>query len=167
MEVSAALVKELREKTGASIIECKKALLDTDANLEEAINILKQQGLLVVEKKAARIVNEGMIEAYVHPGGRVGAMVEVNCETDFVARTPEFIELAHNLALQITAMAPQFIAKEEMPPDADLNPEIVCLLQQPFIKDNDKTIQDLITTVITKTGENIKIRRFARFELSG
>ena len=166
MEIPTTLVKELRERTGASIMDCKKALVDAEASLEKAIDILKQQGLMVVEKKAARIANEGIIEAYVHPGGRIGAMIELNCETDFVARTNEFKELAHNLALQITAMAPQFISREEIPADSDMNPEIACLLQQPFIKDSNKTIQDLINETIAKIGENIKVRRFARFELS-
>lgn len=166
MEIPVTLVKELRERTGASVIECKKALVEAQANLEKATDILKQQGLALAEKKAARIPTEGVIEAYVHPGGRIGAMVEVNCETDFVARTDEFKELAHNLALQIAAMAPQFVSKEEIPPDTDLDPQVACLLLQPFIRNNNKTVQDIINEAIAKMGENIKVRRFVRFELS-
>lgn len=166
MEVPTSMVKELREKTGASIIECKKALLEAKADLEKAIQILKQRGLALAEKKAKRIVAEGAIEAYVHPGARIGAMVEVNCETDFVARTDEFRKLAHDLALQIAAMTPLFISPEEIPPGADINSEAACLLLQPFIKDNNKTVQDIINETIAKVGENIKVRRFVRFELS-
>lgn len=166
MEITITLVKELRERTGASIIECKKALIEAGANLEKAADILRQQGLALAEKKATRVTAQGVIEAYVHPGGRIGAMVEVNCETDFVARTAEFKELAHNLALQIAATSPQFISPDEMPPDIDSDPKVVCLLLQPFIKDDNKTVQDIINETIAKVGENIKVRRFARFELS-
>lgn len=166
MKIPVTLVKELRERTGASIIECKKALIEADANLEKATDILKQQGLALAEKKATRITTQGIIEAYIHPGGRIGAMVEVNCETDFVARTDEFKELAHNLALQIAGMNPQFVSQEEVPPDANLDPKVVCLSLQPFIKDNTKTVQDVINETIAKVGENIKVRRFTRFELS-
>lgn len=166
MKIPVTLVKELRERTGASIMECKKALIEADANLEKATDILKQQGLALAEKKATRITTQGIIEAYIHPGGRIGAMVEVNCETDFVARTDEFKELAHNLALQIAGMNPQFVSQEEVPPDANLDPKVVCLSLQPFIKDNTKTVQDVINETIAKVGENIKVRRFTRFELS-
>jgi len=166
LEITVTLVKELRERTGASIIECKKALIEAGANLEKAADILKQQGLALAEKKATRVTAEGVIEAYIHPGGRIGAMVEVNCETDFVARTAEFKELAHNLALQIAATAPQFLSPDEIPPNINSDPKVACLLLQPFIKDDNKTVQDIINDTIAKVGENIKIRRFARFELS-
>lgn len=165
MEIPVAMVKELREKTGVSIIECKKALTETKGDLEKAIQILKQQGLALAEKKADRVVTEGGIEAYVHPGGRIGVIIEVNCETDFVARTDEFRELIHDLALQVAAMAPKSVSPAELPPDSNINPQEACLLLQPFIKDNSKTVQDVINEVIAKVGENIKVRRFVRFEL--
>lgn len=165
MQVSTAAVKELRERTGAGIIDCKKALLETKGDTEKAAEVLNQRGLALARKKADRAADQGIIEAYVHPGGQIAAMVEVNCETDFVARTNEFKELAHNLALQIAAMSPQFTSPEEIPPETDTDPQAACLLLQPFIKDPDKTIQDIITETIAKVGENIKVRRFTRFEL--
>ncbi|HEX76184.1 MAG TPA: translation elongation factor Ts [Dehalococcoidia bacterium] len=165
MQVSTAAVKELRQRTGAGIMDCKKALLETEGNLEKATEVLNQRGLTLARKKANRIADQGVIDAYVHPGGQVGAMVEVNCETDFVARTDEFKELSHNLALQIAAMSPQFISPEEIPPGTDTDPQAACLLLQPFIKDPSKTIQDIIIETIAKVGENIKVRRFTRFEL--
>ena len=165
LQVSTAAVRELREKTGAGIMNCKKALLETDGNMEKAAEVLNQRGLALARKKADRTANQGVIEAYVHQGGQIGAIVEVNCETDFVARTDEFKELAHSLALQIVAMSPQFISQEEIPPEADTDPQAACLLLQPFIRDPDKTIQDIITETIAKVGENVKVRRFTRFEL--
>jgi len=165
LEISITLVKKLRDRTGVSIIECKKALTETKGDLEKAIQILRQQGLALAERKANRIATDGAIEAYVHPGGRVGAMIEVNCETDFVARTDEFRKLIHDLALQVAAMAPKFVSSIEVPPNSNIEPQEVCLLLQPFIKDNSKTVQDIINEVIAKVGENIKVRRFARFEL--
>ena len=165
MEISANLVKELRNKTGAGVMECKKALIEAEASLERATEILKQQGFSLAEKKTARHVGQGVVEAYIHAGGRVGALVEVNCETDFVARTEDFRELAHNLALQVTAMAPQFVSEDEIPAALEGEPAQLCLLSQPFIKDNSKTVHDIVTETIAKTGENIKVRRFTRFEL--
>ena len=165
MKVSTDAIKQLRENTGAGVIECKNALLETDCDLEKANELLNQRGIALAKKKADRIANQGIIECYVHPGGRIGVMVEVNCETDFVARTNEFKELAHNLALQIAAMSPQFLAPEEIQSEDDCDPKTACLLLQPFIKDSDKTIQDIITETIAKVGENIKIRQFTRFEL--
>ena len=180
LQVSTVAVKKLRERTGAGIIsnrkfravytgagimDCKKALLETDGNMEKAAEVLNQRGLALARKKADRTANQGIIEAYVHQGGQIGAIVEVNCETDFVARTDEFKELAHSLALQIVAMSPQFISQEEIPPRADTDPQAACLLLQPFIRDPDKTIQDIITETIAKVGENVKVRRFTRFEL--
>ncbi len=165
MQVSTAAVKELRERTGAGVMDCKKALIETEGSMEKAAEVLDQQGLASARKKAERIADQGIVETYVHQGGQIGAMVEVNCETDFVARTDEFKELAHNLALQIAAMSPQFISPEEIPSETDTDPQAACLLLQPFIKDPDKTIQDVITQTIAKVGENIIVRRFTRFEL--
>ena len=165
MQVSTTTIKELREKTGAGVIDCKKALLEAEGKLEKAAEILNQRGLALARKKADRTADQGIIEAYVHPGGQIAVLVELNCETDFVARTDEFKDLAHNLALQIAAMSPQFISPEDIPEKTDADPETACLLLQPFIKDPNKTVQDIITETIAKVGENIKIRRFVRFEL--
>jgi len=158
-------VKELRDQCGAGIMECRNALLEAKGDMDKALQILKGKGLLRAEKKARRATTQGLIEAYVHTGGRIGAMVEVNCETDFVARTDEFKELAHHLAMQVAAISPQFISKEEVPEGADVDPQVACLLLQPYIKNPDKTIQDIITETIAKVGENIKVKRFTRFEL--
>jgi elongation factor Ts len=167
LQVSTTEIKELREKTGAGVIDCKKALLEAAGSFEKAVEILNQRGLALAHKKADREAANGIIEAYVHQGGKIAALVEVNCETDFVARTDEFKELAHNLALQIAAMSPQFISPEDMPKETetDTDTKATCLLLQPSIKDPDKTIQDMITETIAKVGENIKVRRFTRFEI--
>ena len=165
MDVSIVMVKELRDQCGAGIMECRNALLEAKGDMDKALQILKEKGLLKAEKKAGRATTQGLIEAYVHTGGRIGAMVEVNCETDFVARTEEFKELAHHLAMQVAAIPPQFISKEEVPEGADVDPQVACLLLQPYIKNPDKTIQDIITETIAKVGENIKVKRFTRFEL--
>jgi len=165
LEISIVIVKKLRDQSGAGIMECKKALLQTRGDMNKALQILKEEGLLKAKKKAGRATTQGLIEAYVHTGGRIGAMVEVNCETDFVARTDEFKKLAHHLAMQVAAMPPQFVSKEEAPEGVDIEPEAACLLLQPYIKDPNKTIQDIITETIAKVGENIKVKRFARFEL--
>ena len=163
MEISADKVKELRQKTGAGVMDCKKALTDAGGNFEKACEIIAERGLAIAKKKSERTAEQGVIECYVHTGNHLGVMVEVNCETDFVARTSEFKELAHNIALQISAMAPQYITAGEASADAET--AAVCLLLQPYIKDPAKTIQDIITETIAKTGENIKVRRFVRFEL--
>jgi len=160
-------VKELREQSGAGIMACRNALIEVKGDMGEALEILKQRSLFQAQKKANRSVNQGIIEAYIHTGGRIGAMVEVDCETDFVARTDEFKELAHHLAMQVAAVPPQFISKEEVPEGADIEPQAACLLLQPYIKDPDKTVQEIITETIAKVGENIKVNRFARFELGG
>ena len=165
MEVSVVRIKELKEQCGAGIMECRKALLEAEGDMDKALQILKEKGLLKAEKKAKRATTQGLIEAYVHTGGRIGAMVEVNCETDFVARTDEFKELAHHLAMQVTAIPPQFISKEEVPEGVDMELETDCLLFQPYIKSPDRTVQDIITETIAKVGENIRVKRFARFEL--
>ena len=146
-------------------MSCRNALIEASGDMEKAQQILKEMGILKAQKKLERSTTQGVIETYVHTGGRIGAMVEVNCETDFVARTDEFKELAHNLVMQVAAMPPQFISDAELPEGADVEPQADCLLLQPFIKDPSKTIQDTIVETIARLGENIKVARFARFEL--
>ncbi len=165
MQLSTEVIKKLREQTGAGIMDCKRALAEAQGDISKALEILSQHGLAIAHKKANRTTDQGIVEAYVHLGGRIGVLVEVNCETDFVAHTDEFKELAHNIALQIAAMSPQFISPDEMPKETEENPEALCLLLQPFIKDPNKTIKNIIDETIAKVGENIKIRRFARFEI--
>jgi len=191
--VSAEMVKDLREKTGAGIMDCKRALAETNGDMEKAIEFLREKGLAAAAKKASRVAAEGSIDSYIHLGGKVGVLVEVNCETDFVARNPEFRELVHDIAMQIAAMSPQYVDKDEVPADViekerailkaqalnEGKPEKMldrivegkiekyykdnCLLLQPFIKDGDKTIKDLIVEKIARIGENIQVRRFVRF----
>lgn len=165
MEISAERVKELRDQSGAGIMQCRKALIESQGDIERALEFLKQQSLFKAAKKAERPAVEGLIEAYVHAGGRIGAMVELNCETDFVARTDEFKKLAHHLAMQVAAMAPKFISGEEVSPGTEIEPQAACLLLQADIKNPDKTVQEIIAETIAKVGENIKVSRFARFEL--
>ena len=165
MEISIEMIKELRDQCGAGIMECRNALLEVEGDMEKALRILREKGLLKAAQKAERATTQGLIEAYVHIGGRIGALVEVNCETDFVTRTDEFKELAHNLAMQVAALSPQFITKEEVPEGADVEPQAACLLLQPYIRDPSKIVRDVITETIAKVGENIKVSRFARFEL--
>jgi elongation factor Ts len=167
LKIPTARVKELRDQSGAGIMDCRNALLEAEGEMEKALQILKQRSLLQIQKKARRSTTQGIIEVYIHTGGRIGAMVEVNCETDFVARTDEFKELAHHLAMQVVAQEPRFISKEEVPEGADIEPEAACLLLQPYIKDPDRTVQDIIDETMAKVGENIKVSRFARFELGG
>ncbi|WP_333788541.1 translation elongation factor Ts [Phascolarctobacterium faecium] len=194
-EITAALVKELRERTGAGMMDCKKALSATDGDLEKAIDFLREKGLAAAAKKASRVAAEGLVEAYIHGGGRIGVLVEVNCETDFVAKTDAFKELVKDIAMHIAATNPSYLKREEVP-TAELEHEQavlaeqarnegkpekiiekmvagriekyykeVCLMEQPFVKDPDKTISDLITESIAKIGENISIRRFTRYQL--
>ena len=165
MEISIEMIKDLRDQCGVGVMECRNTLVETKGDMEKALQILKEKGILKAEKKAERETSQGLIEAYIHAGGRIGAMVEVNCETDFVARTDEFKELTHNIAMQVAAMCPQFISKEEIPEGTDVEPQAACLLLQPFIKDLTMTVQDTIVEAIAKVGENIKICRFTRFEL--
>jgi len=165
LKITADRVKGLREQSGAGIMQCRKALIESQGDIEKALEILKQQSLFKAAKKAERPAVEGLIEAYVHTGGRVGAMVELNCETDFVARTEEFKELAHHLAMQVAAMSPQFISGEEVSPGTEVEPQTTCLLLQPDIKHPDKTVQEIIAETIARVGENIKVSRFARFKL--
>lgn len=146
-------------------MQCRQALIECQGDIERALEFLKKQGLLKAKEKAERATTQGLIEAYIHTGGRVGAMVELNCETDFVARTDEFKELAHQLAMQVAAMSPQFISREEVSEGTDTEPQTACLLLQAYIKDPERSVQDIITETIAKVGENIKVSRFARFEL--
>lgn len=165
MKISVQDIKKVRDRAGVGMLDCKNALLEADGDVEKAIETLRNRGLEIAEKKSENVITEGIIEAYIHHTGKVGSLVELNCETDFVARTNEFKELAHNLAMQIAATAPQYIASEEMAPETQLDPQNVCLLEQPFIKEPTRTVKEVITETIAKVGENIKIKRFARFEL--
>lgn len=195
MEITTSMVKELREATGAGVLDCKKALEASAGDLEKAKAYLREKGLAAAAKRAGRVAKEGLIEAYVHTGGRVGALIELDCETDFVARTEEFKALAHDLAMQVVAAKPLYLAPEDIPPDVleeeknvyraqardagkpehiierivegklQKHFQEVCLMRQPFIKDDDLTVQDILTRTIAKLGENIVMRRFARFEL--
>ncbi|MCR2805043.1 translation elongation factor Ts [Paenibacillus soyae] len=195
MAVSASAVKELRERTGAGMLDCKKALDETGGDVEKAIALLREKGLAAAANKAGRIATEGVVESYIHAGGRIGVLVEVNCETDFVAKTDQFREFARDIAMQIAAANPKFVRREEVPADEiekekeilknqalnEGKPEKIvekmvegriskyyeeyCLLEQSFIKDPDKTISELLNEKISKIGENISIRRFVRYEL--
>lgn len=165
MKIHIDIVKELREQSGVGVIQCRNALIEAEGDIEKALQILKQKSLFQAEKKAKRSTTQGLVEAYIHAGGRIGAMVEVKCETDFVARTNEFKELAHHLAMQVAAMNPQFISREEVRKGTDVEPQTACLLLQPDIKDPTRTVGEVIAETIAKVGENIRVSRFARFEL--
>jgi elongation factor Ts len=169
MKIPIETVKEVRSRTNVGIADCNKALLEVGGDVEKAIEFLKQRGAAIAEAKKDAAATEGIVDAYIHHTRRVGALVELNCETDFVARTPEFKDLAHDLAMQVAAAAPQFLTSDDMPPEAEAeaetDPQTVCLLNQPYIKDPTRTVQDIIAETIAKVGENIKVRRFARFEL--
>ncbi|MEW6423625.1 MAG: translation elongation factor Ts [Bacillota bacterium] len=194
-EITAAMVKELRERTGAGMMDCKKALTETGGDMEKAIAYLREKGLAAAAKKAGRVTTEGIVDAYIHPGGKVGVLLEVNCETDFVARTDDFRALVHDLAMQVAAAKPEYVRREDVPEDVirrekeilaaqaagEGKPEKVmqkivegrlekfykeaCLLEQPFIKNQDVTVGQLLSEHIARLGENISVRRFARFEL--
>lgn len=165
MEITTADVKELREMCGAGIMECRHALVETGGDKQKAVEFLRERGCLKAAKKSERVTAQGIVESYIHTGGRIGAMVELNCETDFVARTDEFKQLAHDIAMQVAAMNPQYVAQEDLPEGTELDPEVACLTNQPFIKDPGRLIKDLIVEVISKTGENVRIGRFVRFEI--
>jgi elongation factor Ts len=195
MELNATVVKELREKTGAGFMDCKKALAETGGNLEKAVDFLRQKGLAAAAKKADRVAADGAVGAYVHPGGKIGVLVEINCQTDFVARTTEFQTLLKDMAMQIAAASPHYVKREEVPGDEIAKereiyyrqalesgkPEKViekivegkmerfycevCLLEQSFIKDPDRKVSDIINDAITRMGEKIEVRRFARYHL--
>jgi elongation factor Ts len=194
-EVTATLIKDLRERTGAGMSDCKKALVEVEGDLEKAIDYLRTKGLAKAAKKAGREATEGAVTSYIHGGGRIGVLVEINCETDFVARNEDFQAFTRDVALQIAAMNPQFVRKDEVSqdvvdrerevlvakakesgkPDAVVQKMVdgqiskwmkeICLLDQSFVKDGDKTIEQVQQELIAKIGENIKIRRFVRFEL--
>ncbi len=165
MDVSVEAIKELRERTSAGIMDCKRALQESKGDPAKAEEILREQGIASAAKKASRATNQGVVESYIHSGGRIGAIVEVNCETDFVARTPDFKELAHDLAMQVAAMSPLYVDDSEIPDGDEVDPQQACIMQQPFIKDPSQTVQDLVNSAISKLGENVRVRRFARFSL--
>ena len=164
-KVTTELVKQLREKSGAGVMDCRNALVETEGDHEKALQALKERGLLKAAKTVDRVTSQGLIEAYVHPGGRIGAMVEVKCETDFVARLEEFKNLAHCLAMQVAAMDPKYVSKDDVPAGTEVDVQQACLLDQPFIRDPGKAVRDTVIEVIAKTGENVRVTRFARFEL--
>jgi elongation factor Ts len=166
LEITTQMIKELREQCGAGIMDCRGALVATGGDIEKALAILKEKGLVKAQKKSERSTMQGLVDSYIHTAGRIGALVEVNCETDFVARTEEFKCLVHDIAMQVAALSPKYISAEEIPEGDAADPAEACLLSQPFIKDPTKTIKDIIIETIAKTGENIKVRRFTRYELS-
>ena len=191
--ITAQMVGDLREKTGAGLLDCKKALTESNGNVEEAITILRKKGAASAAKKADRVAKDGLIESYIHVGGKVGVMIEVNCETDFVARNDDFRAFCKDLCLQIAAANPSFVTRDQVPetelakereiaaaqvqgkPPAAVQKIVegklekfystVCLVDQPFVKNPDKTIKDLLTQQISTIGENIQIRRFVRFQI--
>jgi elongation factor Ts len=165
LDITTDMIKSLREQTGAGIMDCRSALVGCQGDIDKALEKLKEKGLLKAQKRAERTTSQGLIDAYIHTAGRIGAIVEVNCETDFVARTDEFKGLAHCLAMQVAAMSPKYISETEIPEGSNLVPNEACLMLQPYIKDPTKTIKDVIAETIARTGENIKVRRFIRYEL--
>ena len=165
MQISVESIKELRGLTGAGIMDSKNALQASNGDIAKAEEILREKGMASAMKRSARATNQGLVESYIHSGGRIGAIVEANCETDFVARTDDFKALTHDIAMQVAAMDPKYVDAADIPDGVDENPEQVCLLQQAFIKDPSKTVQDLVNEVVAKIGENIKVRRFSRFAL--
>jgi len=165
LEITTEQIKNLREESGAGIMDCRNALKETSGDKAKALEILRNQGHIKAQKTAGRVAKQGLVTSYIHAGGRIGALVEINCETDFVARTAEFQDLSHNVAMQVAAMAPEYLSKNECPTGVEIDFQNACLLLQPYIKDPSKTIQDIVTELIAKTGENIIISRFTRFEL--
>jgi len=195
VNISAAQVKELRDKSGAPMMDCKKALAEAKGDIEQAIVLLRKRGTAVAERKAGRVTSEGSVASYIHAGGKIGVLVEVNCESDFVARTDDFKELIHDVAMHIAASDPKYVRKEDVTPEAYAREkeiflaqavasgkpphiaekmvagkmekfyEEVCLLEQPFIKDQTISVGQLIASKIGKLGENIAVRRFARFKV--
>jgi len=164
VDISTSVVKELREKTGAGVMDCKRALQEANGNVERAVEILRDKGMAALNKKSGREANQGVIDTYIHAGGRIGAMVEVNCETDFVARTDDFRNLAHDIAMQVAAMSPREVG--DMSPDGDTSDETL-LVNQSFIKNPRLTIRQLVHEAVMKLGENIVVSRFTRFEVGG
>jgi elongation factor Ts len=194
-EITAKMVKELRDKTGAGMMDCKKALGESGGDVEKAVKYLREQGIASASKKSGRATSEGLIYSYIHPGDKLGVLVEINCETDFVARTDDFKAFAKDIAMQIAAADPKVVDREGVTPELieaekevyrnqalkDGKPEKIiekivegrmdkfyseaCLMEQPFVKDNDRTIANVVTDVIGKLGENVNIRRFERYRL--
>ena len=192
-EITAALVKELREKSGAGMMDCKKALTATGGDLEQAMDELRKQGLATAQKKSSRATKDGAVDSYIHAGGKIGVLVEVGVETDFVSRSDPFKEFTHDLAMHVAAAAPRWVTRDQVPDDVIARekaiyaeqvkgkPENVlekivtgklekffaetCLMEQPFIKDTDRTIEQLRTDLVGVIGENVEVRRFARFQL--
>jgi len=193
--VGLASVKELREKTGAGLLDCQKALGDAGGDLDKALRLLRERGLAKAAKKAVRAATDGTVGAYIHPGGKIGVLIEVNCETDFVAKTPEFQQLVKDLAMQVAASGPRYVSRDEVP-QAELEAERaiyrtqaeragkpapvldkivagqveryykdVCLLEQPFVKQSDRTVDEIVKGAIVRFGVNVAVRRFARFQL--
>jgi elongation factor Ts len=165
MDIPASSVKEVRAKTNAGMLDCRRALEQSNGDVAGAVEALRQKGFAMAEKRALRAVGEGIVASYMHHNNRVGALVELNCETDFVARTEDFRRLAYDIAMHVVASRPLYMCKEDMPVDCELAAEEACLLLQPFVKDPSKSVGDLITESIARTGENIKIGKFARIEL--
>ena len=165
-EISTAMVKELREATGAGVMDCRRALDESAGDLKRAAEILREKGIAAAAKRSGREANQGVVESYIHGGGRVGVLLELNCETDFVANTEDFRTLAKNIAMQIAAMNPLVVSVEDREgKELEGKDEEVVLLSQPYIRDSGRTINDLLTDTIAKTGENIRITRFVRYEL--
>lgn len=194
-EITAAVVKDLRDKTGAGMMDCKNALVEANGDVEKASEILRKKGIARASKKASRAVHEGRVEAYIHPGNKIGVLVEINCETDFVAKTDDFSSFSRDVAMQIAASSPLFVKREDVDQETiDRELDVyreqaksqgksdniiekiatgkldkfyseICLMEQPFVKDPDKTIEDLVTETIAKLGENISIHRFSRFKI--
>ena len=195
MNITSQMVKELREKTNAGMMDCKKALTDTDGDMEKAVDLLRQKGLAVAAKRAGKETREGVIEAYIHAGGKIGGMVEVACETDFVAKTDDFKAFARNIAMHVAAVSPLAVSRDEIPAevvqrekDIYINQALesgkpqqiaekmvagkmekflaeVCLLEQKYVKNPDLSVQDLLNELVAKMGENISIKKFARFQI--
>lgn len=192
--VSASTVKELRERTGAGMMDCKKVLVETNGDIEKAIELLREKGLAAAAKKAGRIASEGIVESYIHGGGRIGVLIEVNSETDFVAKNADFKTFVRDMAMQVAATSPLYVSRDQVDPTViEKEKEIfkhqalnegkpekivekmvegriekyykeICLLEQPYVKDPDMTVQELLNSMIAKIGENISIRRFTRYE---
>lgn len=163
--VSVELIKALREQTGAGISDCKRALEDNDSSLELAAAALRQKGFEQAARRADRETSQGLVESYIHTGGRVGALVQLGCETDFVARTEQFRTLAHDIAMQVAATSPVYLSEEDKAADDDRPAAQVCLLQQPFIKDGSRTLADLVRETAAQTGENVRVVHFSRLAL--
>jgi elongation factor Ts len=195
MDISSELIKDLRQRTGAGVMDCKTALRESSGDMEGAIDYLRRKGLAAAAKRAGRIATEGLVSSYIHAGGKIGVLVEINCETDFVARTENFQSFVKNMAMHIAATSPQYVSRDQVPPsvverekgiyriqaqDAKKPEKVIekivegklerffaeaCLLEQTYIKDPDSTVKEVLDSLIAKLGENIAIRRFARFQL--